>query len=631
MASKIVITDAGRAEILNAEQTGTAAVKLTHVAFGSGKYTATTGMTALQAEFKRIDAVSGVVSDDRVISLKAVDKSKDAFTVNEFGVFTENGTLFAIYSQNEPIIQKAAESIAHLAIDIKVEDINVASIAFGDTNFVIPAATTETQGIVELATLDEALIGEDEYRAVTPMGMNARVGVVENFVQEDVMASINALSERVAENTITPFCVNQGPLSADGLPQILGFVNDVATTSEIAFVQPTITKSGGLGGNAFAVTANTNESIIQNAFNPAIEDEFNSHDTPSANSPVEITIYNPTPLKLKSITFKLSQFSSRIFTNAMIYGSNTNGNWSQLANIVNNIRTAKSFADAAVDASVAYKYFKISFTSNAENDLISFASITLNATTSVTVDKGRITFRGPLVATTAQGEKFSVDTIAGVDLSQTTSNSVYVFLNRAGVPTISYGFHEGEMAPTSYKTGDVWLRTLEPLNSYYWSGSEWVQTHLAPVGEVYLDGAGKVTAVSTYPYNQNGYTVNSNTVATPSTFGLVRTAAVEDEMDCSCSDASVTPSNFMKVGDYRIASKAYAVGERVRCLYHADFYLVCTKAGTTSADALDTREVTNGQSVSDGSVVWQVREDARIVDFGESRHRDSTKPTYGLA
>lgn len=630
MASKIVITDAGRAEILNAEQTGTAAVKLTHVGFGTGKYTATTGMTALQAEFKRIDAVSGVVSDDRVISLKAVDKSKEAYTVNEFGVFTENGTLFAVYSQSEPFIQKAAESIAHLAIDIKVEDINVESIAFGDTNFVIPAATTETQGIVELATVDEALTGEDDYRAVTPQGMNARVGVVESFVQNDVMASINDLNDRVSNNTLTPFCINQGPLSTSGEPNVLAFANDVSKTAEVAFETPVISQNGAYGGETFAVGANQNTSTAFVPFSN-LSAEWNSETQPSESAPADLIIYTPTALALSSLTLQNSADDSRIWSTMRIFGSNSGSAWNELSNQANGNRLSNAWVNVPVESTIKYKYFKLSFTANYGGTVIAVKRVRLNATMTATITGGRVSFKGPLVATTAQGEKFTADSIADIDLSAVKANVVYVYLDRSGAPQFTAGnFHASQVEPTSYSIGDVWFKTAEPLASYQWLG-EWVEKNIAPVGEVYLDGTGKITAVSTYPYNQNGYTVNSNTVATPSTFGLVRTAAVEDEMDCSCSDASVTPSNFMKVGDYRIASKAYAVGERVRCLYHADFYLVCTKAGTTSDDALDTRDVTNGQSVSDGSVVWQVREDARIVDFGEARHRDSTRPTYGLS
>lgn len=53
MSEKILITDAGLAEIVNAENSGTAPVVLSHIAFGTGQYTATADLTALKAEFKR--------------------------------------------------------------------------------------------------------------------------------------------------------------------------------------------------------------------------------------------------------------------------------------------------------------------------------------------------------------------------------------------------------------------------------------------------------------------------------------------------------------------------------------------------------------------------------------------------
>ena len=44
--NKMLITSAGLAEIVNAEQSGTAPVVLSHVAFGTGQYTPTADMTA---------------------------------------------------------------------------------------------------------------------------------------------------------------------------------------------------------------------------------------------------------------------------------------------------------------------------------------------------------------------------------------------------------------------------------------------------------------------------------------------------------------------------------------------------------------------------------------------------------
>ena len=54
MANTILITDAGLAEVVNAEQSGTAPVVITEVGYGTGQYTPTNDQTALKEEFKRL-------------------------------------------------------------------------------------------------------------------------------------------------------------------------------------------------------------------------------------------------------------------------------------------------------------------------------------------------------------------------------------------------------------------------------------------------------------------------------------------------------------------------------------------------------------------------------------------------
>ena len=60
-ASSMLITDAGIAEVINAEKNGTAPVVLTHVGLGTGQYEPTSDLTALKAEFKRLSTTE---SDD---------------------------------------------------------------------------------------------------------------------------------------------------------------------------------------------------------------------------------------------------------------------------------------------------------------------------------------------------------------------------------------------------------------------------------------------------------------------------------------------------------------------------------------------------------------------------------------
>ena len=171
----IVITQAGLAEIINAEQSGTVPVVLSEVAFGTGRYSATSDMTSLKEEFKRFDAVAGGGIGDNLIHLTVNDISSDAYTVYEVGVFTQSGTLFAVYSQTTPITQKAAGAQSLLAIDIMLTNVNPESITVGDMTFVLPPATTEIEGLVELADVSEVLAGVDSTRAVTPAGVQLRM------------------------------------------------------------------------------------------------------------------------------------------------------------------------------------------------------------------------------------------------------------------------------------------------------------------------------------------------------------------------------------------------------------------------------------------------------------------------
>ena len=176
MEAEIVVTNAGIQEVINAEHNGTAPVVLTQVGLGTGQYTPSINQTALQNEFKRLpaNALSGGSIGNNIIYINARDTSSDTYTLFEFGIYTSSGTLFAVCSKNIPILQKAAESQAYLDIEFVLANINPASVVLGDTNFFNPSATTEMEGVVELATDAETITGTDTHRAVTPAGLNAR-------------------------------------------------------------------------------------------------------------------------------------------------------------------------------------------------------------------------------------------------------------------------------------------------------------------------------------------------------------------------------------------------------------------------------------------------------------------------
>ena len=442
--------------------------------------------------------------------------------------------------------------------------------------------------------VDEALTGHDD------------LFVWQADRNNEFQEGINALAQQIAKKTWAPFCINSGALDSNGAPALLSYANDVSTSTELAFVQPVLTSNGTMGGSSFAVSANESNSTAYNVFGNTSNGWDNSQ-APTESKPAEITIYNPNPLKITGINLQNSYNSANVWSKMTLLGSNTGNDWVTISTHNNSIRTANTWVSAGVTSNSYYKYYKFSFTSNTSNTYIQIQKISISGTYISTHTGGRVVFNGNIIATTAQGENFTASEINDLDVSKLTANKVYVYIGRNGTPTYTAGnLHTSPTTPTGATSGDVWFKTLEPLASYHYFSGAWHEINFVPVGEITMDGAGKITGVSTYPYNQNGYTVNTRTTATASTFGLVRTAAPEDETDCQCNDAALTPGNLYKLADFRLANTAYAVGDIVGVPYHAELLMQCTNAGTTGADALDTTAVKTGDIVVDGGVGWKV-------------------------
>lgn len=166
----VIITDAGIAEVVNAQHTGTAPVVLTQVGFGRGIYTPTADQTALHDEIKRVSTIAGGVVGSNIMHIQALDSGEDAYAVYEIGVYTASGTLFAVYSQPMPILHKVANASIMCVIDFVLSGVEPTAVTVGDTNYTLAPATTTNLGVVELATDGEVIAGTDTERAITPAG-----------------------------------------------------------------------------------------------------------------------------------------------------------------------------------------------------------------------------------------------------------------------------------------------------------------------------------------------------------------------------------------------------------------------------------------------------------------------------
>ena len=122
-----------------------------------------------------------------------------------------------------------------------------------------------------------------------------------------------------------------------------------------------------------------------------------------------------------------------------------------------------------------------------------------------------------------------------------------------------------------------------------------------------------------YSRAQNGgswqeWTEYTPGIATTETYGLVRVADDADVLEDENDEAAITPAVYHDVSDFRHKETAYAVGDKVECMFNFELFLECTQAGTTGSGALDTRNVTHGQVITDGTVQWTVRTHIRSVN-----------------
>ena len=167
MAITFVITNAGRNALVNAANTGTAPVTIAQAGLSSAAVAPSPTTANLPGEFKRIGTLSGDIVADDTIHLIVRDESSDVFTLRSIALYLADGTLFGIYGQSEILLEKSSQALMLLAVDIRFEDVAAGNISFGNANFLNPPATTERQGVVELATVAEAKAGADAQRAVT--------------------------------------------------------------------------------------------------------------------------------------------------------------------------------------------------------------------------------------------------------------------------------------------------------------------------------------------------------------------------------------------------------------------------------------------------------------------------------
>jgi hypothetical protein len=202
---EMVITNAGRQAVVNSAQSGTNKVTIAKVGVGGGKYTPEATQTALKNEIKRLDIVSGGTSGSDSIHVAFVDATGESYSVSEIGLYLDDGTLFAVGSQNAVILTKEASTVARIVIDLKIENLDVSEVSFGDVTFrETAAASADNAGVVSLATGEEVISGDNTSKAVTPAGLKALTATTERAGLAEIATGAEATAGTDSSRVMTP-------------------------------------------------------------------------------------------------------------------------------------------------------------------------------------------------------------------------------------------------------------------------------------------------------------------------------------------------------------------------------------------------------------------------------------------
>jgi len=160
-ALTIIMTNAGLARFTAAQLGEPVDLTVATIGLTNNDFVAAPTLDALPGKFRTISTISGEAIGDNVIHLVLRDDDEAAaYTARGFGLFFADGTLFAAYGQSTQLFSKSVQSSFMAAIDLAFPTPDIDRLTFGDANWLNPPATTETAGVVQLATLELANAGD---------------------------------------------------------------------------------------------------------------------------------------------------------------------------------------------------------------------------------------------------------------------------------------------------------------------------------------------------------------------------------------------------------------------------------------------------------------------------------------
>lgn len=192
---RLLLTDKGLSALVDASVGTTNAVSIATIGLTATRFLAVPTLTALPGEFVRIAAVAGQAVDDRTIHMTMRDDGEGAYAVRGFGLYLNNGVLFAVYVQDDPIFEKSSVSSFLVALDITLRPGDAALIQFGSANFLYPPASETRKGVAQIATPDQVAEGSSADTIVTPARLKAREALYIPVAKRGVANGVASLDE----------------------------------------------------------------------------------------------------------------------------------------------------------------------------------------------------------------------------------------------------------------------------------------------------------------------------------------------------------------------------------------------------------------------------------------------------
>jgi len=516
-----IYTNKGLEKLVNC-QAGGAAIDFKSLAIGDGNgayYDILQTQTALKHEVTRIDLlnVEKDSSDPTILNIEAVLPSDNyGYMIREIGLVDAAGDLLAV--KLYPLLDKTDPTLGQLTEAYFYEKLVVANTA--NVTIIVSDTSCETPleddaGTIKL-NIDETLtIKNNKLSVASVLSATNPISILNNVISlafDNTLKVLNnklsVVTEGLIPNLATRFAMNSGNVDASGNADILNAPGSGAV--ETVWQQPILTSELTLGTGTFSTycvgVGNNNTSYLMFNNRASVDFNFNS------GAYTDVYMYTSDATIFKGATILQGIGAYSMIANGEIFGSTDGGIYTSIGTFTGS--TTNPTITFTVTNTTQYHYYRLRVYNSNPSYGGFILRIDLNMVLQAAVSTATACYfkvggsYSNLALTYADKSTEILTSLA--TLSGMTTNGAYTILKEKGsspVAILSSKVTQGKIFPSSPSNGDYHCLTATDLITYKRVSGAWVETQYVPLGTVKVSG-NVITAVTTNPYNQNGYNVN---------------------------------------------------------------------------------------------------------------------------